>query len=734
MSPLQVRLLLAGSLALLWPLAPLAEEPPPERPRIGLVLSGGGARGFAHIGVLEVMEELRIPVHALAGTSMGAVVGGLYAQGLTPAELVQVVDDIDWANAFEDTPPRRERSLRRKRDDFLYLTGLRLNFKDFSLAFPKGLIEGQQITNILGALTLPAATVRDFDTLPIPYRAVATDAVTGEAVVLSGGHLSRAQRASMAIPGAFSPVEIDGRLLVDGGLAMNLPVQVVRDMGVDVVIAIDIGSDPTETKQVESIFDIGGQSLGLLMHRNTLDSRALLREEDLFVAPHLPGIGTASFEMGPEAIAYGRAGAQEVAEALARYSVSEEEWQSWKQRRAHVDRSPPVIDSFRIDNQSPLAEEVIRRRIEVPRGEPLDVVELQRQLGALYGEDIFERVVFSIDDVDGRTELTVHVIGKETGRNWVRFGLGLETNFQGESQFQLSALATRNPLNAFGAEARTALAIGETSFAAFEYYQPIDYASNFFVLPQASFSIGSRNVFENDERVAKIELRRTFVGGAFGWQPSNWFELRLGGGFLSSEADQQIGTTVLQDVDFEGGTATGELRIDTLDSVRFPREGTFFDSKVDWVFDSGSDSLGIGEFRLLQSFSFGDNTITGTAKFGTTWNDSRPIPTFSLGGFLDLSGRIPDERAGPHMLFGSLIYYHRVANPRFLSLNLPVYVGGSLEAGNTFDERSDIDFDELLIAGSVFLGMDTPIGPIYLAYGLSEQGESSPYFFLGQIF
>jgi NTE family protein len=712
-----------------------AEEPAPG-PRVGLVLSGGGARGFAHVGVLEVLEELRIPVDVIAGTSMGAVVGGLYAQGLSPRELVSVVEDIDWTTAFHDQPPRRELSFRRKRDDFDFLTNLRLYIKDWKIALPRGLIEGQKITNILGELTLPAATVRDFDALPIPFRAVATDANTGEAVILGDGDLARALRASMAIPGIFSPVEIDDRLLVDGGVSKNLPVDVARDLGADIVIAVDIGTSPADSAAVKSAFSIGGQTLTVLMYRNTREQIDLLGADDVLIRPDMAGITTASFEKGREGIAQGAAAAREMASGLTRLSVSRVAFDAYLERRAAVPRAPPVIDSVRLDNRSALDDRVIQKRLHTQTGAPLDVERLQKDLAALYGEGVFDRVIFSVDETGQGKELVVHAIGKETGRNFLRFGLNLETNFQGESLFNLGVLGTRMPVNRLGAELRTRLQVGESTGVELEFYQPLDFGSRFFISPELVFTNGNRNLFVNDERVGELRVKDLKTAIALGWQPSNWLELRVGAGYSKFDSELLIGDPSIPAVGFEGVNAGSRLRIDTLDNTRFPRRGGLLSLEGLWIKETGGNGGAFGLVRLGagHSFSFGENTISPSIRIGTVWDEGADLPVFSLGGFLRLSGLVPDERAGPNQLFGSVVAYRRIANPRFFTLQLPLYVGGSVEAGNTFDELRDVEASALIVAGSAFLGVDTPLGPLYLAYGIAEGDRHSGYLFLGQRF
>lgn len=716
--------------------APTQEPVTSNRPRIGLALSGGGARGFAHAGVLQVLEELQIPVDYVAGTSMGAVVGGLYASGLSPAALVDVVASIDWATAFIDQPPRREKSFRRKRDDFNFLTNLRLYVKDWKLALPKGLIEGQRISNILSALTTPVATVRDFDALLIPFRAIATDATTGEAVVISRGNLSRAIRASMAIPGFFSPVEIDGRLVVDGGVAKNLPIDVVREMGADIIIAVDIGTDPGDTTVVTSVLSISGQMLSVLMHKNTLEQLALLRDDDILIRPELGTISAASFERGLEGIALGIEATRAASEQLNPLAAPNT-FEAFAERRAGIPTGPPQIDRVRFDNDSPLSTRVIERRIEVDSGKPLDLTNLIEDLDALYGDGLFDRVQFSIDAVGDQQELVIHTEGKDTGRNYMQFGLNLETNFKGESLFNLGTLITRNPVNGLGAEWRADIQVGEATGLFTEFYQPLDYGSNFFVAPEFIVGIRGVNEFVGGERIAKFEESGYAVKGAVGWQPGNWGELRAGLGYGDTSTRRIIGSPLIRGRSIEGGFAFGRLTLDTLDSVRFPRSGGLLTAEAEYRAKTlgSSANVGIVGGKGLYAFTFGENTISPSVSLGTTFEDELgTLPPFSIGGFLRLSGLSPGERTGRHVVFGSIVAYRRLANPRFFTLSLPVYLGGSIEFGNAFQSRNEIRFSRLIPAGSAFLGVDTPLGPIYLAVGFAEGGRTSGYLFLGQRF
>lgn len=346
------------------------------RPRIGLVLSGGGARGAAQVGVIRVLEELRIPIDYVAGTSTGAVVGGLYASGIESGELEQLLADLPWDTVFADKTRRRDISFRRKQDSRNFLSNFHFGFKDGRIQLPTGLIQGQKLELVLAILTGPVATVRDFDRLTLPFRAVATDIATGEPVVLDHGTLASAMRASMAIPGAFAPVWLEDRLLVDGGTAMNLPVQVALDMGADVVIAVDISTPLLSVDGIDSALVVTGQTVTIQIQQNTEQQVALLDEDDFLIRPDMGKVATLSFDRVLEASEVGADATRAVADFLSRLSVDEQTWAQYQAGLVRPDRVPPVIDTIRIDNDSGVSDDVIRAHMQVEVGERLDYARL----------------------------------------------------------------------------------------------------------------------------------------------------------------------------------------------------------------------------------------------------------------------------------------------------------------------------------------------------------------------
>ncbi|MBV8876208.1 MAG: patatin-like phospholipase family protein, partial [Gammaproteobacteria bacterium] len=320
-----------------------------HRPRIGLVLSGGGARGTAHIGVLKVLEQLHIPIDAVAGTSMGAVVGGLYASGLSARDIEKVMTSINWQDAFRDRPPREDLDLRRKEEDETFLVKYHFGLRDRRIVVPKGLIQGQKLTETLRRLTLPVARIADFDELPTPFRAVATDLENGESVVMGSGDLTSAMRASLSAPGVFAPVEREGRLLVDGGIADNVPVDIARSMGVDVLIVVDVGSTLLPRKQLTSAPVISNQMLAILINRNSQAQLATLGPRDVLIRPVLGDASTFDFGSVARVIAAGEKAARASTAELAALGVSEQDIEKYALHREALRIPPPRIDFVTVE-------------------------------------------------------------------------------------------------------------------------------------------------------------------------------------------------------------------------------------------------------------------------------------------------------------------------------------------------------------------------------------------------
>jgi len=466
-TPAPPLIVLAATLLLLLPAAtPAAAHAAEEaagvpRPRIGLVLGGGGARGSAHIGVLKVLEELRIPVDYVAGTSMGSIVGGLYASGMNAGEIEREILAIDFDDMFQDYPSREERSFRRKRDDTLYAFKAKPGFKDSKIQLPLAYIRGQKFDLLLNRLSLPIFKAKDFDHLPIPYRAVATDVETGREVVLARGSLAQAIRASMAVPDAFDPVEIDGRLLIDGGLANNVPVSVAREMGADVFIVIDVGSGLYQRDQIRSVLDITGQLGNFLFTLNTEQQLKTLGPADVLIRPPLGDIGGGSFDRAAEAIPIGERAAREAMESLRRFSVTPQEYAQFLARRDRRQPEAPTIEFVRVDNRSDIGDAVIAERLSAKPGRPLDLPQLEKDIGRIYGLEIFESVRYDVVQESDQTGLLVTAREKYWGPGYIQFGVESSNDLDGDSTLSLGAVYTRTQINALNGEWRLGVQFGD---------------------------------------------------------------------------------------------------------------------------------------------------------------------------------------------------------------------------------------------------------------------------------
>ena len=712
------------------------EDEPAARPTVGLVLSGGGARGAAHVGVIKVLEELEIPVDFIAGTSMGAIVGGLYASGMTAEELVRVIEEADWSALLTDRPPRAQRSFRRKSDDIGFLVDFDVGVDKSGLILPTGFVQGQNLEIALKRLTLPAASTEDFDKLPIPFRAVATDIVTGEAVILGSGDLATAMRASMSAPGIFRPVRYDGRTLVDGGVANNLPVHVVQEMGADVVIVVDVGFPLLPEAELQSAVGVTKQMLTILINARARDQIARLSPADVLISPELGDLGSQEFQRTPEALRIGENKAREVSNALAKFSVSGEQYAAYR-RKLEAGRSDlPVIDSVIVENESRLSPRVIETRLADQTG-PLDLDQLETDIANIYGFDTFEAVTWRVSEETDGNRLTVSATEKSWGPNYLRFGINLEDDFDGNSNYNVAARLTRTEINEKGGELRAELQIGESPRIFAELYQPLDFASRWFVNPAIAFERSASALFNEGLQIAQFRSDQLGLSLEGGRQFGNWGEIRVGIVRQTSDTGQQIGLPEFESTKVDLTSLLAVFGYDTIDRVAIPRSGT--NIALGWNGSRESlDSDGtfdIAQFFFLKPQSWGNNTILHWWNYGRTVKDETPgIAPFALGGLFSLSGYATNELAGKHLGIGRLLYYRRLGEQPLPGLDTTIYLGASIEAGNVWQNTSDIAFSNALIAGSAFVVFDTILGPLYIAYGAAEGSRRSAYLFLGQTF
>jgi NTE family protein len=705
-----------------------------DRPRVGLVLGGGGARGVAHIGVLQELERQRIPIDAIVGTSMGAVVGGLYASGRSVAELEELVARMDWGAALSDEPRRSDSSFRRKQDEQRFPVNPDIGFADRRFQLPRGIVQGQRLGLILQSVTAEVAHIENFDELPIPFRAVASDLVTGDKHVMSDGDLATAIRASMSVPAVLAPVEVDGKLLVDGGLVGNLPVDVLREMDVDVVIAVDVEFPLYEIEDLTSALVVSEQMLTILVHKETLRQIETLATGDVLIRPELGMFGSASFGQVLETIEPGVAAAREVEGRLRQYSLDPQAYAAWQRRHEEGDALGGELAFVRVEHDSGLANEVLEARLDVGPGDPIDPRHLSHEALRLHGLGVFERVGYRLVSTEEGTGVVFDARAKSWGPAFLRFGISFENDFDGAANFDLRTRLTRPAVNRYGGEFRADLHLGTEPRLFAELYQPLGTGAPLFVAPYLDFDRRNLNLFSGEDVLARIRIT-DFTGGLdLGAEFGDVGELRVGVFRGTGDTRVLVGDPATFSPDFDTGGVRALLRLDTLDSPFFPRRGLRAD--FEWRLslpDLGADERFDTADLDVQAFhSWGRNTLGFGVEYSTTVNSEGVLPDlFRLGGFHRLSGFERDAISGPHAALAKVQYYRRVGRAPGGLLDVPLYLGASLETGNVWQSRSDISAGSSLLHGSLFLGMNTYIGPIILGVGAGEGDVTNFYLLIG---
>jgi NTE family protein len=713
---------------------PILTEQSGERPVIGLVLSGGGARGASHIGVLKALEELHIPIDIITGTSMGAIVGGMYANGYSVEEIEKLLIETDWDAVFRDEPPRKNRSFRRKQDDYSFLIKQEAGIKDGNIIIPKGLLQGQQLRLRLKSLTLLAP--KDFDELPIRFRAVAADIESGEAVALGDGSLSTAMHASMAIPGVFAPVEWKGHLLVDGGFANNVPVQLARELGADILIVVDLSSKLQGRHSLSSPFSILNQILAISIQNNTAEQLEKLNPDDILLQPDLSNYSSTDFWRVSEMIDSGVLEVNLNTQRLSKLSVSEDEYSEYVTAIRQRDTALASIDKITIDNQSPLSPEILKSHITIEAGYKLDISALEEDIHQLYGMNIFERVDYDVLQDEQQTELVVEAKEKAWGPQYLRFGLSVESDFEGGGIFNLATSHTMTPINRLGGELRSEIQVGHDQRLTTELYQPIDNPLRYYFRTSLGYYETHVGQYESGHQVADLDVTYSSFLLAAGRQFGNWGQLEFGAYTASGDSSPFIGDLSIPTQDINSGAWVVTFMYDQLDSINIPRSGSM--ANISWAArkeglgaDAEYDSL---HANGLWAGTWNKHTLMFWAGIAGVTNANAPAENiFSLGGLFNLSGYHRSELAGRYAGIARLVYLKELSESRSV-LKVPVYLGISLEAGNIWNERDEISFDSLIPAGSICLSIDSPLGPVYLARGFAEEGHSATYLFIGRTF
>ncbi|MEZ9040483.1 MULTISPECIES: patatin-like phospholipase family protein [unclassified Vibrio] len=734
-----------------------------KRPTVAVVLAGGGAKGAAHIGVLKALEEMQIPVDYITGTSMGSYVGGLYATGMSADEIESFIYTVDWNRGYRDRVNRSDRRVRDKEYEDRYQLNTDLGLGWGEIKARKGVVQGQNMLRILRETTGNLSPLDSFDHLAIPYRSVATDIIELEEVVIDHGHLVDAMMASMSVPGALPPYELDGRMLVDGGVTNNMPVDVARAMGADIVIAVDISTNYKGKEDFTNFLAAADQLSNYLVQRSTQEQAETLTDDDVFLRPDVGQMETTDFDKMPSAFLAGYEAAKQHTDELSKLSLSNADYQHYiedkqKARRQLKHGDKTVVDRVVINNNTHYSDKLIENRLNLDSGEVLKTSEIESKVKDLYALDRFELVTYEFDNVDGEDQLQVDVNEKSWGPNYLNFRFFLEDDFSTTSQYSIGVSANFTDINKHGAELRTNVEMGTDKRIEAELYSPFFSSQKLFTSASIVYSKENRNLSVVEGEVGEPTLEATtdyvpliyseYVGElALGYQPTLWQELKFGARYTDG------GLEVSSLPSFGNGAYTRiggfiSYRLDTLDNFSLPTKGYFVDleylvSHDDFedntsgdTPDLGSESDTVYEFsaNFMAAKSIEKHTLVAKLDYGIveSKNSVFPIDPKELGGFLNLSGIPRNSMIGQNLAYTSLIYRYKWFENDFGLFKSPFYVGASIEHGGVWS-NNDLTIDEapMYTAGSVFAGVDSPIGPIILAYGRTEDNYDSVYLIVG---
>ena len=724
--------LLAALLIVLPAEAQEVETKPASRPKVALVFEGGGALGFAHIGVIEWLEDHHIPVDNVAGTSMGGLVGGLYASGMSPKEIVDFIEGINWNAVLSGQVPFPALSFRRKEDKLAFPNRLEFGLKNgFSL--PNGLNSGAAVGLLLDEKMLPYYDLKSFDDLPIPFRCVATDMVSGQEHVFKDGSLAQAMRSTMSIPGVFAPVEHGDQVYSDGGAVNNLPVDVARTMNPDIVIAVYLDSGKFDRKGLDSLVGVAGRNVSLMVSANELKN---MKDANILLKADLSKYGSGDFEKSAEIIPLGLKAAEEHASELEKYAVSDTEWQAYLARRNSRRKTnlpePKFIDVYGVHGEM---QSQVDKAMAKYVNKPVDPAKIEKTITDLQGTGLYSSISYNLIDKDGETGLLVRPRPKNYGPPFLNLGVFLSSNDSNEIQFGFGGRATFYGLVGTGSEAHVDAFVGQVAGISGELYKPIIPGKRFFVAPRAYYAHTVVPFFSGGEQLSQYTEEKNGFGIDLGYQFGSKAELRAGEDYQWYGYDLRIGVPVEQAFHITPFVTNVKFQYLGQDSVQVPTKGTEIVSQFNYSTKSPFGSVGysqwyatIDHFIPVKSRGIIFGTGSGGTSFGTT---NLGLAGFSLGGPLRLSAYNRGELLGSDYFLAQGGYLYRLLklNPVIADA---IYATGFYEIGKVWNASPGTPtLPNDFAVGAVIKSL---IGPIYGGVSIGDSDHHKWFFGLGRIF
>lgn len=707
------------------------------RRRVGLALGGGSARGFAHIGVLRWFEEHRIPIDYVSGTSMGGLVAGAYATGMSPDEIQTLMKEVDWDLMFIADSPFRYKTFRRKQDKRLFPSQLEFGLKG-GLTLPSGLNPGQQIAMLFDRIALAYGDMATFDDLPTPFRCVATDLKHSEAVVLGRGSLALAMRATMAIPGVFTPVNFDDWLLVDGGALNNIPADVAKAMGADTVIAVNVGADtPSEQQTRASLVALMGRTIDTMM---TTSIRQALKDADVIVDPDLNGLNSMDWRRSGDLAERGYAAAEAQRDRLLPLAVDEATYRALQAARQARRRTTPRTPEFlSVKGATPREEAYIRKTMAPLIGHALEHDDIERSILTVTGTDRYEYLTYRPIEQDGRAGLEVTARPKDYGPPFLHVGPQLTNVDSSSFAVTLGARVTAYDWVGAGSEVRLDGILGTRQGLGFEIWRPLG-RTPIFVAPRAYFNRNSRNGYEDERLVAEYRFKRTGAGLDFGVNAGRNTEVRLGVDTIDVRGRVRVGSPMLPEVTGAEKFATLQVVRDTQTSPVVPTRGTYATGRLRYFFGAPRDQS--GTLPSVQEFwqgefsgswfrrAGGEDRLFVTYGVGSSFGDQPLINDFSLGGPLRLGAFNQDELRASNYVLGTFGYLHKIGRLSDV-LGGNIYLSGWFEQGSVHDHWDDMRYRSSVSLGAV---LETLLGPVYGGGSFDFDGRLRFIIGLGPLF
>lgn len=733
-------LLCAATLSLL-PLNALAQESnvaipmaSHERPRVALVLSGGGARGFAHIGVLRVLKEMRIPVDYVVGTSMGAVVGGAYAAGRSVEDIEQIVRTTSWDSVLADRPARDAIDFRRREEDVLLPSRIELAVTKSGISLPPAAAGNAALEQALLRLLPNGMKSEHVNHLPIPFRSVASDLVTGELVELSDSPLFITMRASLAVPGMFAPVRVNNRLVVDGGLVRNLPIDMAHKMGADVIIAVNVGTPLAQEKELGSAISVAQQMLQILTEQNVQRSLKELKAQDILIAPDLSGINFLDFSEHHNAMLAGDIAARQLEQRLKALSVSKEEYARFDQLRMAEGIIPDKtlrIAKIEVEGTQHINPEILIRQSGIQVNELASEEKVRQVSTKLYGRGDLDHVEIEMQDRLDERDVTIKTHEAAWGKNRLRLGLELSSDFRDTHNFSIGAMNVSASQNDWGGEIRLLGKIGSNRVFAAQLFQPMGPGSQWYVAPTLESGASTVDLFKMERKSARFGFKSTGVDLPIGYQFGNWGDLQIGFRRERAQAEQTLPEISGNIVSSLRSSEYARLRIDTLDSLAFPTRGKFLTLGWERTLpeQTGEKAILNSSIIGMSAFQRGDWAGHIYGEWARSQGNTAPL---SLGGFLRLSGTPADSLSNKTVALGRVVIARKIGGMP-AALGGAVRMGFSAELGGGFGEGEAVKFSKIKRSGSAFVAFDTRFGPLYFGAGATQSTGSTFYLFLGPI-